>query len=1006
MANASNPMDDNESFVISPDMKHVVILNADSSLDIWDVGTVSKTLKLNKDIKINPLHMVHKHKPKMLLQLSNDKLLIYSCEDHNQLNQQNVILQLNIEKMKIENFYVIPNITKKLHLENTTRSNLFDVASIDCRGAVNMGGSLLAVFLKFENVCHTTVFSMKNGILISQRQCHFDGNMYSLQFMNIKSTEILLLHRRIDKSIEYMIMEPYNLKCKHGGKYYNQEFHAGFTDNYKIFETSTFSQCLIMFYTGSNFKLIDFDIPVEKLYDQLKDDPYLFLYSSFNYFKDVIKSLGKNNGSFLCKGDKLRWEYKDKLKFKMQGQQIIEFDYKFEEIKLLQILSNDDVVLINQKDIYVFGFNVETNKIVLRYCYQNIDEFVKKKSLPFPKFNELYNKYGELSHQVDQINELLCSKKYLVEMGEEIIDQVIEWKEKNLTDCNQHKMEELLDNFFDAVYKEYLEEDTMTKCRIYGLIANYLPKLSLHFPIQYSKFISVTTFITCPYFSEDSSLNKPLVGYSYCAYTIQVFNKYDDCILRISEIFQKFGNYIYNNFRLLTKKRQTKKNVIRFVVPYLGFTIYSSDYYYLMELLRPTANPFITIDDQAFYDNWNTEAIINFKWDTYGRIYYHFSWGFFTLLLLSFGIGSTLSTSVMSNDTRNAFLIISIVLGSFHIIHEIRQFIWNTEKYIINLWNWIVYTAVVWISDVKPSLSLISLSNLFLYFKFITFLRALDYFGTNLTIIVGVAKRIHSFLFILLIIIIGFAHAFYIILSPAINYNLDEPEQNSDPNNPWNLVAKYQTVSPDDKIISPNTAFIQHPESNLNLFSTYQTSLLAMYLFLTGDSSAISSWAYQENPFMTTLLVMFSFLIVVYLMNLFIGLLNLEIENNRTHHLYMLNKANILAEIELFYMLPNQRRWRHWFPDVIVYEMPINEVQRRIKDIDNNPEPYNSPNIEQLRILAKLNDPKKDPMLKIDYECLVMLKDEIRILIDENFSKMVEIINQKTHDTVIDIVQK
>ncbi|CAI2201801.1 4913_t:CDS:2, partial [Funneliformis geosporum] len=166
---------------------------------------------------------------------------------------------------------------------------------------------------------------------------------------------------------------------------------------------------------------------------------------------------------------------------------------------------------------------------------------------------------------------------------------------------------------------------------------------------------------------------------------------------------------------------------------------------------------------------------------------------------------------------------------------------------------------------------------------------------------------------------------------------LDEPEQNNDPNNPWNLAAKYQTVSPDDKIISPNTAFIQQPDSKLNQFSTYPTSLLAMYLFLTGDSSALGSWTYQENPFMTTLLVMFSFLIVVYLMNLFIGLLNLEIENNRTHSLFMIEKAKVLAEIELFLLLPNQRRWKHWFPDLIFYDVPIEEVQQKIKDIDNNP---------------------------------------------------------------------
>ncbi|CAI2200787.1 11229_t:CDS:1, partial [Funneliformis geosporum] len=85
--------------------------------------------------------------------------------------------------------------------------------------------------------------------------------------------------------------------------------------------------------------------------------------------------------------------------------------------------------------------------------------------------------------------------------------------------------------------------------------------------------------------------------------------------------------------------------------------------------------------------------------------------------------------------------------------------------------------------------------------------------------------------------------------------------------------------------------------------------------FLTGDPSALGSCSYMENQFLTLLTIIFSFLVVIYLMNLFIGLLNLEIEKNKTHSKFMLRKARLLAEIELYFLLPNQRRWRHWLPD-------------------------------------------------------------------------------------------
>ncbi|CAI2186502.1 5907_t:CDS:1, partial [Funneliformis geosporum] len=54
------------------------------------------------------------------------------------------------------------------------------------------------------------------------------------------------------------------------------------------------------------------------------------------------------------------------------------------------------------------------------------------------------------------------------------------------------------------------------------------------------------------------------------------------------------------------------------------------------------------------------------------------------------------------------------------------------------------------------------------------------------------------------------------------------------------------------------------------------------------------------------------------------------------------------------------------------------EVQQKIKDIDNNPALYNSPFIsDELRRLAKLDDPKKDN------EELVIKIDKISILLEK-----------------------
>jgi hypothetical protein len=61
-----------------------------------------------------------------------------------------------------------------------------------------------------------------------------------------------------------------------------------------------------------------------------------------------------------------------------------------------------------------------------------------------------------------------------------------------------------------------------------------------------------------------------------------------------------------------------------------------------------------------------------------------------------------------------------------------------------------------------------------------------------------------------------------------------------------------------------------------------------------GDSSALSNWSYVDNPSLAILIVLFSLLIVVYLMNLFIGLLNNAIEKDNDRVSYLIQKAEVI----------------------------------------------------------------------------------------------------------------
>ncbi|CAG8668057.1 16615_t:CDS:2, partial [Racocetra persica] len=151
------------------------------------------------------------------------------------------------------------------------------------------------------------------------------------------------------------------------------------------------------------------------------------------------------------------------------------------------------------------------------------------------------------------------------------------------------------------------------------------------------------------------------------------------------------------------------------------------------------------------------------------------------------------------------------------------------------------------------------------------------------------------------------------LLRHAIYLGYDKIGGKDDPNDPWNLSNTYNQIY-ENGTHSSDAILVQTPNSNTNMYSNFGTALIATYMVLAGNIGSFTSWNISDNPVLAILLVTLSFFIVIYLMNLFIGLLN-AINPNSAHESFLAEKAAIIAEIELFYLLPQQRRWRKWFPD-------------------------------------------------------------------------------------------
>jgi cation transport ATPase len=104
-------------------------------------------------------------------------------------------------------------------------------------------------------------------------------------------------------------------------------------------------------------------------------------------------------------------------------------------------------------------------------------------------------------------------------------------------------------------------------------------------------------------------------------------------------------------------------------------------------LHQPNSILFCNIDSNHSYNWWNFAAITDFKWKTFGRIYYYLIWLFYTIFYICYSLASTLGENSISEFSFNLLFIISIIFGSILLIFEVRYYLWNYKLYLSDIWN-------------------------------------------------------------------------------------------------------------------------------------------------------------------------------------------------------------------------------------------------------------------------------------------------------------------------------
>ncbi|GBB98779.1 hypothetical protein RclHR1_03320005 [Rhizophagus clarus] len=692
-----------------------------------------------------------------------------------------------------------------------------------------------------------------------------------------------------------------------------------------------------------------------------------------------------------------------------------------------KLLDESNIVILATTGLYIYHFNKNDKSISLNYYYYMESDKIKsykkifsKSTLPLPNRNSF-----RLSDE--WVSYIKNNKESLLKYGAKLLAFGIK----------EHRLE-LIEEIYEKCITNF-EKDSRNNIMFLSIITSRMPLLNEYYPEYISRYSSETTMIidSSTYTTRHMKINLHLDPFFRCPQVINLSRsiwwlKYNNLIKKLRKYNWKihttliiiqflifspiFPIYFFIFFilskhhfindieksdllsiyflivdRISSKPSEISKHttpMINFMDPYIKFVNYPQEYNWFVELFKPKSSPFVKAINRDIYKTWNGEILIDFKWNKYGKYYYLVIWIGFILLLGCFTAAATISKQYIDDNIRNKLLIASIIFGFIHLSFEVRQFIYDPIKWSGDFWNYFdltafllpICTSIYWIQTNDRNIQLLSFTCLFLDIKFLLFFRVFESFGVYFAIIISVGKKVFSFLVVLFIIIISFAHTFYILLSPESSFSFDEYTNNNDPNNPWNIAPAYHQVLENGTVVDPNPYMIQPPNENTNMFVNFGTSIFAMYKFLTGDSSALSNWTYKDDPSLAILIVLFSFLIVVYLMNLFIGLLNNAIEEDNNRVSYLIQKAQILAEIELLYLLPNQRRWKEWFPEIIYYYADADKARQKINEFINKGE-WNTDKFSELRqeLLNELKIPNNSQN-PVDMTTLKQILEEIRII--------------------------
>ncbi|KAF0520414.1 hypothetical protein F8M41_016344 [Gigaspora margarita] len=912
---------------------------------IFDITTKSRQILSAQGLEVGKSHMFFLENGDLAIVKSDPVYRAYIFSKSNSNRKHKWICKNIVELEKFNSCHITEKGKLFLYFKIPGLVMQWDLITrkFDMRYILNFGITSPRIELSFDNallaICgskkddsiNVSIYLTKSGLMVATR--NFDKYLSNFCFIGLGEEERLFLSFETygeKKSRDSYILNPrtHSLDKSPDTHVLYDIYNVAFNDKsigpINIRDYDIISDYIIKNNKNKNFLSIQrlSKNDIWKSYLERKEDYYGNTYTYFNvkeimqflkeildkyndkvYESDQFLTQSYSNEPEVYRREQYAWiiEYEKKdsglwnitLKAQIESDEakIVRGFYFLGGIFEKKVLENGDMLLVLLNSIRIYTINSVKNskekpKGELIYCWCNRSELefrsetcaegfkyqqkiaespkqsiislftsfknnlnLNPEILPSPIFRLIYYlSENSCSHFGLNYQNPILLKLYGKEIYHKVIEKIISGIDSEtilFNYCNEYSSSMLESDVFNSFM-------SITCLNAFELVM--LEKLNKNQRFT-EEFLSKINMLINPhdcYIKNDSSLLYNLQHFGTNVSLLDLFN---------TSLFNRLFFWISKKFKLFKESYPQVYQILAFhyslysyyvptypqdtailIFPLLNFATYPKNYSY-SELIYLQGNPFTSLlDSPDYFKWWNIKALINFKWNVYGKLYYFIIWAIYSIFMC--------------------------------------------------------YS-----------------------------------FGTYFAIMIGVAQKVFSFLIVLGIMVIAFAHSLHLLLRPTSEYSYDQPSFTDDANNPWNLVPTYQFISSNNTV--GGSMLIETPDDNTNWFTMLSTSILAVYFILTGDSSSVSSWDLKNNWTLAFLLVIFSFFTTIYLMNLFISLLGNAIDERNNEESFLQLKGEILSEIELFWMLPHQRRKDKWFPDILYYKASVKELEKYVESIED-----------------------------------------------------------------------